>query len=188
MAVYTNARGRLTERADAVRTRYELCEDLAGHLVEHAQTLYHVQAWPSSPRSSTESMPGCAPQIGCLHLGGHLDRHPPRRAAGVAMPRAGGAAARRPRTAAGALNRPSAPDKRLAILRPCLCTPSLPCPPLLRWHCMHGQIQKTPAHLTGAVWFRPRMSDGTLGTTLPLFCFLASRRAPDDGSSPGLVP
>ena len=25
-------------------TRYELCEDLAGHLVEHAQTLYHVQA------------------------------------------------------------------------------------------------------------------------------------------------
>ncbi|MBU0748699.1 MAG: hypothetical protein KKB95_06340 [Gammaproteobacteria bacterium] len=44
MAVYTNARGRLTERADTVRTRYELCEDLAGHLVEHAQTLYHVQA------------------------------------------------------------------------------------------------------------------------------------------------
>ena len=44
MAVYTDARGRLTEKADAVRTRYELCEDLAGHLVEHAQTLYHVQA------------------------------------------------------------------------------------------------------------------------------------------------
>ena len=44
MAVYTDARGRLTEKADAVRTRYELCEDLAGHLVEQAQTLYHVQA------------------------------------------------------------------------------------------------------------------------------------------------
>ena len=44
MAVSTDARGRLTEKADAVRTRYELCEDLAGHLVEHAQTLYHVQA------------------------------------------------------------------------------------------------------------------------------------------------
>ena len=44
MAVYTDARGRLTDKADAVRTRYELCEDLAGHLVEHAQTLYHVQA------------------------------------------------------------------------------------------------------------------------------------------------
>ena len=44
MAVYTDARGRLIERAQTVRTRYELCEDLAGHLVEHAQTLYHVQA------------------------------------------------------------------------------------------------------------------------------------------------
>ena len=44
MAVYTDARGRLTDKAHAVRTRYELCEDLAGHLVEHAQTLYHVQA------------------------------------------------------------------------------------------------------------------------------------------------
>lgn len=44
MAVYSNGRGRLTEQADKVRTRYELCEDLASHLVEHAQTLYHVQA------------------------------------------------------------------------------------------------------------------------------------------------
>lgn len=44
MAVYSDARGRLTHSADSVRARYELCEDLAGHLVEHAQTLYHVQA------------------------------------------------------------------------------------------------------------------------------------------------
>ena len=44
MAVYTDTRGRLTEKANGVRARYELCEDLAGHLVEHAQTLYHVQA------------------------------------------------------------------------------------------------------------------------------------------------
>lgn len=44
MAVYTDARGRLTESANGVRARYELCEDLAGHLVEHAQTLYHAQA------------------------------------------------------------------------------------------------------------------------------------------------
>lgn len=44
MAVYTDARGRLTEKPNSVRTRYELCEDLAGHLVEHAQTLYQVQA------------------------------------------------------------------------------------------------------------------------------------------------
>ena len=44
LALYSDARGRLTDAADAVRQRYELCEDLAGHLVEHAQTLYHVQA------------------------------------------------------------------------------------------------------------------------------------------------
>ena len=43
MAVYSDARGRLRETAPTVRARYELCEDLAGHLVEHAQTLYHVQ-------------------------------------------------------------------------------------------------------------------------------------------------
>ena len=29
---------------EVIAARYELCEDLAGHLVEHAQTLYHVQA------------------------------------------------------------------------------------------------------------------------------------------------
>lgn len=44
MAVYSDTRGRLTEKADVVRARYELSEDLAGHLVENAQTLYHVQA------------------------------------------------------------------------------------------------------------------------------------------------
>lgn len=44
MAVCSDARGRLRESADVVRARYELCEDLAGHLVEQAQTLYHVQA------------------------------------------------------------------------------------------------------------------------------------------------
>lgn len=44
LAVYSDARGRLRESADVVRSRYELCEDLAGHLVGQAQTLYHVQA------------------------------------------------------------------------------------------------------------------------------------------------
>ena len=44
IALYADARGRLHETADTVRQRYELCEDLANHLVEHAQTLYHVQA------------------------------------------------------------------------------------------------------------------------------------------------
>ena len=44
MAVYADHRQRLREPIPIVRARYELCEDLAGHLVEHAQTLYHVQA------------------------------------------------------------------------------------------------------------------------------------------------
>ena len=44
LAVYADSRQRLREPASVVRSRYELCEDLAGHLVEHAQTLYHVQA------------------------------------------------------------------------------------------------------------------------------------------------
>ena len=80
MAVFTDARGRLTEKADAVRTRYELCEDLAGHLVEHAQTLYHVQA-PSEAEI-----------------------------AGVAMPRPGRTAARAACRARGALNCPNYPE------------------------------------------------------------------------------
>lgn len=41
IAVYSDARERLTERMDTVRQRYELCEDLASHLVEQAQLLYH---------------------------------------------------------------------------------------------------------------------------------------------------
>jgi len=44
VALYSDARRRLTVPLAELRTRYELCEDLAGHLVEHAQTLYHVQA------------------------------------------------------------------------------------------------------------------------------------------------
>ena len=42
--LYSDARGRLQARPAQLRERYELCEDLANHLVEHAQTLYHVQA------------------------------------------------------------------------------------------------------------------------------------------------
>ena len=44
IAVHSDARGRLRERAEVLRQRYELCEDLASRLVEHAQTLYPVQA------------------------------------------------------------------------------------------------------------------------------------------------
>ncbi len=43
-ALHSDARQRLTAPAAEIRERYELCEDLANHLVEQAQTLYHVQA------------------------------------------------------------------------------------------------------------------------------------------------
>lgn len=43
IALYSDARGRLRERPALVRERYELCEDLAGHLVGQAQTVYQLQ-------------------------------------------------------------------------------------------------------------------------------------------------
>lgn len=43
IALYCDARQRLREPAAWVRARYELCEDLAGHLLAQAQTLYQVQ-------------------------------------------------------------------------------------------------------------------------------------------------
>ena len=42
-AVYTDARQRLSEPIAVVRERYEVCEDLANHLVAHAQVLHHVE-------------------------------------------------------------------------------------------------------------------------------------------------
>lgn len=41
IALYSDARQRLRAPRDEVRARYELCEDLACHLVEQAQQLYH---------------------------------------------------------------------------------------------------------------------------------------------------
>ena len=38
-ALYIDARQRLTEPLRVVRVRYEVCEDLANHLVEHARTV-----------------------------------------------------------------------------------------------------------------------------------------------------
>lgn len=43
-ALYTDAQGRrLREPIGTVRARYEVCEDLAAHLVEHARVLAHVE-------------------------------------------------------------------------------------------------------------------------------------------------
>jgi hypothetical protein len=42
-AVYTDQRQRLSEPIAIVRSRYEVCEDLANHLVQHAQILHHVE-------------------------------------------------------------------------------------------------------------------------------------------------
>ncbi len=41
IALHSDARARLLAPAEEVRARYELCEDLACHLVEQAQQLYH---------------------------------------------------------------------------------------------------------------------------------------------------
>jgi len=41
-ALYTDARHRLTEPLRHVRARYEACEDLANHLVEHAKGAHHA--------------------------------------------------------------------------------------------------------------------------------------------------
>jgi len=42
-ALFTDARQRLNEPVAVVRARYEVCEDLANHLVQHAQVLHHVE-------------------------------------------------------------------------------------------------------------------------------------------------
>jgi hypothetical protein len=42
-ALYTDPRQRLSEPIATVRTRYEVCEDLSNHLVQHAQVLHHVE-------------------------------------------------------------------------------------------------------------------------------------------------
>ncbi|GAA4359647.1 hypothetical protein GCM10023165_55970 [Variovorax defluvii] len=42
-ALYTDARQRLSEPLATVRARYEVCEDLANHLVGHAQILHHAE-------------------------------------------------------------------------------------------------------------------------------------------------
>jgi hypothetical protein len=42
-AVFTDARQRLSEPIAVVRERYEVCEDLSNHLVQHAQILHHVE-------------------------------------------------------------------------------------------------------------------------------------------------
>ena len=41
-ALYTDRRQRLSEPLTVVRERYEVCEDLANHLVQQALTLHHV--------------------------------------------------------------------------------------------------------------------------------------------------
>jgi hypothetical protein len=42
-AVYSDARQRLREPIGVVRERYEICEDLASHLVGHAQIQHHTE-------------------------------------------------------------------------------------------------------------------------------------------------
>jgi hypothetical protein len=63
-AVYTDSRQRLSEPIAVVRARYEVCEDLANHLVEHAQVLHHVEV-PSEEEILCRIHAGlCAPESG----------------------------------------------------------------------------------------------------------------------------
>ena len=48
IALFQDGRGRLRTTAATLRTRYELCEDLACQLIEQAQQLLHTSA-PSEP-------------------------------------------------------------------------------------------------------------------------------------------
>ena len=65
IAVHSDARGRLRERTDVVRQRYELCEDLACHLVAQAQQLLHG-AVPSEAQVLLRIYQGlCTPGSGC---------------------------------------------------------------------------------------------------------------------------
>jgi len=43
MALFADSRQRLREPIAVVRERYEVCEDLANHLVQHAQLLQHSE-------------------------------------------------------------------------------------------------------------------------------------------------
>ncbi len=47
IALYSDARGRLRSTPAELAARYELCEDLANHLVDQAQLLYHGAGAPS---------------------------------------------------------------------------------------------------------------------------------------------
>lgn len=67
VALCSDAQGRLRQRPDEVRARYELCEDLANQLVAQAQTLYHVQA-PSEAHILHSLHAGlCTPESGLAH-------------------------------------------------------------------------------------------------------------------------
>ncbi|VTU34172.1 hypothetical protein SRS16CHR_05434 [Variovorax sp. SRS16] len=63
-AVYTDARQRLAEPIAVVRARYEVCEDLANHLVQQAQLLHHVEV-PSEDEILRRIHAGlCTPDAG----------------------------------------------------------------------------------------------------------------------------
>ena len=62
--IFRERNGRLKTPIAEVVARYELCEDLACHLVEQAQTLYHVQA-PSEAEVLRGIRAGlCTPESG----------------------------------------------------------------------------------------------------------------------------
>lgn len=64
IALHSDARQRLRTHPAQLRSRYELCEDLASHLVEQAQLLYHRQGASESGVLSGIHAGLCAPGSG----------------------------------------------------------------------------------------------------------------------------
>ena len=63
-ALYTDARKRLTVPLRELRERYEVCEDLANHLTEHAKGA-HVAAGLAEDEVLARTRAGlCAPEAG----------------------------------------------------------------------------------------------------------------------------
>jgi hypothetical protein len=63
-ALHSDARQRLREPIGVVRARYEICEDLANHLVGHAQLQHHTEVPVESEILRRIHAGLCAPESG----------------------------------------------------------------------------------------------------------------------------
>jgi hypothetical protein len=63
-ALYTDTRKRLTVPLRELRARYEVCEDLANHLVEHAKGAHHAAGLAEDEVLARTRAGLCAPESG----------------------------------------------------------------------------------------------------------------------------